>query len=88
MIKQLFGIGTDENAGAKSYAEDRPHFRVDSRRIVCPTCGHDGFDQRSMLVNTAAMTFMNLEWLNASACVLVCRRCTRMQLFAVAPTNE
>ena len=92
MKKTLLGIEAGLKAAAnsirKDITEDHPHFRVGSRRIVCPICRHDKFDQRSMLMNTTGLTMMNLDWLNASACALVCRHCTRIELFAEAPTNE
>jgi predicted nucleic-acid-binding Zn-ribbon protein len=88
MKEKLLGIAAGLKAAATSFTEDHPHFRVGSRRIVCPICGHDEFDQQSMLMNTTGLTLMNLDWLNASACALICRRCTRIELFAEAPTNE
>lgn len=88
MKNPLVGIGVGLKAAAKSIVTDYSHYRVGDQRIVCPLCGHDKFDQKSMLVNTTGMTLMNLDWLNSSACVLVCRRCSRMELFAETPTNE
>ncbi|HYF37890.1 MAG TPA: hypothetical protein VD994_21485 [Prosthecobacter sp.] len=92
MKKTLLGIEAGLKAAAKSLSDDltkdHSHLRVGSRRIVCPICGHDEFDQQSMLMNASGMTAMNLDWLNARACVLVRRRCTRMELFTDAPTNE
>jgi predicted nucleic-acid-binding Zn-ribbon protein len=88
MNRKLLGIGVGLKAAAKAFTEDRPHYQVGTQRIVCPICGHDEFNQRSMLMNTIGMTMMNMDWLNDSACVLICRRCTRMELFAKAPANE
>ena len=92
MNKTLLGIEAGLKAAAKSMAkdltEDPCHFRVGSRRIVCPLCGGDEFDQRFMLMNTSGMTLLGLDWLNASACALVCRRCTRMEFFAQSPAND
>jgi hypothetical protein len=92
MKKKLLGIEAGLKAAALSLTDsltnDHPHFRVGGRRIVCPICRHDKFDRRDMLMNTSGMTMMGLDWLNASACALVCRTCTRIELFADAPTNE
>lgn len=93
MKQKLLGIAAGLSAAATSFTqattepEENYNYRVGARRIICPVCGGDEFDQKSMLINTPGMTLMNLDWLNASACVLVCRQCTRMELFAEAPEN-
>lgn len=88
MKATLKGIAAGLSAMGKSLTEDRCHYRVGDARITCPICGYDEFDQRSMLMNTSGMTFMNLDWLNDNACVLVCRSCTRIELFARAPEYD
>ena len=41
-----------------------------------------------MLMNTSGMTFMNMDWLNSSACALVCQKCKRIELFAETPSER
>lgn len=41
----------------------------------CQVCSHDNFYQREGKVQTTALTFFDLEWLNASANCVVCARC-------------
>ncbi|HWL54952.1 MAG TPA: zinc ribbon domain-containing protein [Chthoniobacteraceae bacterium] len=83
--KQIKGIGAGLKAAAKSLVTSPTRFRVGEIPIICPICGHDEFDQREILVNTTGMTLFKLDWLNKSACALVCRKCSRMELFAEAP---
>jgi hypothetical protein len=49
--------------------------------LKCNHCGGNAFTGREALLNTAGMTFLDLEWLNASAEVLVCSRCGRLEWF-------
>ena len=39
-------------------------------------------------MNTSGMTFMNMDWLNGSACALVCQKCKRIELFAETPSER
>jgi hypothetical protein len=41
-----------------------------------------------MLMNTSGMTLMGMDWLNASACALVCQKCSRIELFAETPADR
>jgi uncharacterized protein len=88
MNNHLKGIGAGLKAAAKSLITTPTRFRVREIPIVCPLCGHDEFDQRSMLMNTSGMTFLNMDWLNKSACALICKRCGRIELFAESPEER
>lgn len=37
------------------------------------------------MLNTPGMTFMNLDWLNATASILVCVDCHHIEWFAKPP---
>lgn len=41
----------------------------------CHHCGGGDFDRREAQLNTAGMTFLNLDWANRSAACFVCRAC-------------
>lgn len=88
MSKSIRSIGAGLRAAARSLATPDTKFGTDASPIVCPMCGHDEFDQRSMLMNTSGMTFFGMDWLNKSACALVCRQCSRIELFAEAPPSR
>ncbi|WP_242833119.1 hypothetical protein [Desulfosporosinus acidiphilus] len=36
-------------------------------------------------MNTAGATFLNLDWLNKSATILICTKCGYIQWFAESP---
>jgi ribosomal protein S27E len=56
-------------------------------QIKCPHCGNDTFSSGSAQLNTAVRTFLNLDWADESATVLVCIKCSRIQWFGKAPTK-
>ena len=88
MNNPLRGIGAGLKAAAKSLVTTATRFRVGDIALTCPVCGHDEFDRRSMLINTSGMTLMGMDWLNDSACALVCQKCKRIQLFAETPSER
>jgi hypothetical protein len=49
--------------------------------LKCQICGHDEFHLRDAQLNTAGMSLMNLDWLNASARCFVCDRCGYIHWF-------
>ena len=51
------------------------------RDLACPHCKNDKFYQRSGLLNTSGMSFMNLDWLNRSATNYICSICGRVEWF-------
>lgn len=65
--------------------ESRP-YEAGGEPIVCPHCRHAGFQAREIILNTRALTFFNLDWLNRSATALACAKCGQIQLFATPPT--
>jgi predicted RNA-binding Zn-ribbon protein involved in translation (DUF1610 family) len=49
--------------------------------LVCAHCKNDTFYHRSWLLNTAGMTFLNLDWLNQSATNYICSNCGKIEWF-------
>jgi hypothetical protein len=47
----------------------------------CEICHHDLFYQREGKIQTTAMTFFDLDWLNASANCVVCAQCGYVHWF-------
>jgi len=43
------------------------------------------FDKSEAQLNTAGMTFLNLEWANRSATTLICTTCSRIEWFLNEP---
>ncbi len=70
---------------ASSHGGGPNGYELEGRRIVCPHCGHDQFAEGRAQLNTAGMTFLNLDWLNRSATTLACAECGRIEWFLQEP---
>lgn len=51
------------------------------QRMRFEICHHDQFFQREGKIQTTAMTFFELDWLNASANCVVCAQCGYVHWF-------
>lgn len=60
-------------------------YRVQERTVRCHHCGGVSFVQRKAQLNTAAMSFFDLDWLNKSAWTLTCSDCQQILWFGVEP---
>ncbi len=60
-------------------------FTAAGKPIACPHCAGGVFELRSAVVNTRALTFLRLDWLNRGAAVLVCESCGLLTWFRNAP---
>lgn len=56
--------------------------------VVCAHCRHDRFVEGRALLNTAGMSFLNLDWANRSAATLACTNCGRIEWFLADPQAE
>ena len=66
--------------------KSRPkRYELKGKQVVCPHCGHDEFAKGHAKLNTAGMTFLNMDWANRSATYLACAECGRMEWFLQAP---
>ncbi len=61
------------------------HFVVAGRQVKCAHCGNDRFVEGHAQLNTAGMTFLNLDWANRSAAILTCTSCGRIEWFLANP---
>jgi predicted nucleic-acid-binding Zn-ribbon protein len=50
-------------------------------RLKCTVCGCERFFERRAQLNTAAATFFNLDWANATAECWVCGQCGYVHWF-------
>ncbi len=55
--------------------------RVAGVDLHCEICKHDRFWQRNAQLNTAAASFFNFDWANASATCYVCAGCGYIHWF-------
>lgn len=56
--------------------------------VTCAHCKHDHFVEGRAQLNTAGMTFFNLDWANRSAATLTCTACGRMEWFLSDPEEH
>ncbi len=56
-------------------------FEVHGKKVVCYHCGGDSFVSRRVQLNTAVLTFFNMDYLNKSADVYVCADCGHLEWF-------
>ena len=68
--------------------EPDDEFFVNGTQVACPHCGSTHFNKRKALLNTAGLTFLQLDWANASASVLVCESCGRLEWFIDEPEQR
>ncbi len=47
----------------------------EKKRIVCPVCGNDRYNERGSLLNTATKEFFNFAWADQEATNYICTRC-------------
>ncbi|MGC7872010.1 hypothetical protein ACPUYX_10840 [Desulfosporosinus sp. SYSU MS00001] len=73
--------------GAKAIKESfgPSRYEVATIKVICPHCKNDVFEEGSAQLNTAGATFLNLDWLNKSATILICTRCGLIQWFMESP---
>jgi len=63
-------------------------YAVAGKFVACTHCQRDRFVEGSALLNTAGMSFMNLDWANRAAATLTCTNCGRIEWFLSDPQAE
>lgn len=61
---------------------------IRGRVISCSRCHGVTFFKKKIMMNTRGLTFLEMEWLNEEASVLICDNCTRIEWFAEEPHQE
>lgn len=51
------------------------------KRVACPICGDTDFAARKVMLNTRKLTFFNLDFLNKTATIYRCLRCSHLLWF-------
>lgn len=86
-MKRLFSaLAAGANAAVNSSNTSR--FEVAGIAVRCPHCGGEEFVEGRTLLNTAGMTFFNLDWANRSAATLACVGCGRIEWFLADPEER
>lgn len=57
-------------------------YEINGSKIQCVYCGNHHFEFGEAQLNTAGLTFLNLEWANESASILACKNCSHIMWFA------
>lgn len=65
--------------GLNSETEDK--YRVGGIQVRCSHCGGVNFERSEAQLNTAGLTFLDLDWANRSADVLICKTCGHIEWF-------
>jgi predicted nucleic-acid-binding Zn-ribbon protein len=60
-------------------------YTVAGKAVSCAHCARDRFIEGRAQLNTAGMTFLNLDWANRSAATLTCTACGRIEWFLADP---
>lgn len=73
---------TSEGSGAEARPEGQGvALQVGGKRVVCPICGETDFAARKVMLNTRKLTFFNLDFLNKTATIYRCLRCSHLLWF-------
>lgn len=56
-------------------------FRAGETTVKCHMCDGTDFETRKVKLNTTAMSFFDLDWLNRSAQGLICQTCGYIHLY-------
>lgn len=70
---------------AMGQSPDGDRFVVAERAVTCGHCGRDRFVEGRAQLNTAGMSFLNLDWANRSAATLTCTACGKIEWFLADP---
>jgi hypothetical protein len=73
-------------AMGESPAGDR--YTVAGTFVVCQHCAADRFVEGRAQLNSAGMTFINLDWADRSAATLTCTACGHIEWFLADPEEE
>ena len=57
---------------------------VAGRQVTCSHCGCTEFEQSHAQLNTAGLTFLDLDWANRSATIYICKNCGHIEWFLQA----
>lgn len=70
---------------AMGEAPEGERYTVAGEVVKCGHCSRDRFIEGRAQLNTAGMTFLNLDWANRSAATLTCTSCGHIEWFLADP---
>jgi len=60
-------------------------YTVAGKAATCAHCSRDRFIEGRAQLNTAGLTFFNLDWANCTAATLTCTSCGRIEWYFTDP---
>jgi hypothetical protein len=79
---------TFTSASAMTSGPSGDKFEVAGLPVRCAHCRGELFVEGRALLNTAGMSFLNLDWANRSAATLACVACGRIEWFLADPEER
>jgi hypothetical protein len=70
---------------AMGEAPDGERYTVAGKLVSCNHCAADRFVEGRAQLNSAGLTFLNLDWANRSAATLTCTSCGHIHWFLADP---
>jgi predicted nucleic-acid-binding Zn-ribbon protein len=70
---------------AMGEAPEGERYTVAGKSVACWHCSKDRFVEGRAQLNTAGLTFFNLDWANRSAATLTCTFCGRIEWYLADP---
>jgi ribosomal protein S27E len=70
-----------------SAGNELSRFLAGGKEIRCAHCGGSSFRAGRAQLNTAVLSFFNLDWVDRSATTLTCAGCGFISWFATEPTR-
>ncbi|MCE2903295.1 MAG: DNA-binding protein [Gemmatimonas sp.] len=86
-MKKLFSM-LAASASSLARGPDGDKFEVAGLPVRCAHCRGDLFVEGRAQLNTAGMSFLNLDWANRSAATLACVTCGRVEWFLADPEER
>jgi uncharacterized protein len=84
-MAESFGERLKAALRAARDANDPARFAVEGQVVTCSHCRGDDFAPGEAQLNTAGMTFLDLDWANRSAYTLMCTNCGHIEWFGQSP---
>lgn len=86
------GLSLDDVVDAEPADDAKPSptnlvYYAAGRPIACAHCSGTRFQERRALLNSRALTFLDLDFLDNTAVVLTCTTCQRMEWFAAVESR-
>jgi uncharacterized protein len=73
---------------AMGEAPSGERYTVAGKAVICSHCESERFVEGRAQLNTAGMTFMNLDWANRTAATLTCTVCGHIHWFLADPEES